>query len=151
MFFFVSLLTVIFLNSMPYTQNQVIKRNAIIHCQKRLLEYKKIFDSLFEARKYADQNQTPILDSDSVLKKIQKKVAELGCHIDEDAQEVRIFSVYPVKNLNTNKKILLEAILTLRPLNSKINFAYSIEKKYKVVNKEYAGIHSNINLVEDNP
>lgn len=115
----------------------------------------KLFHSLTEAQEYAQKNGIPIiisdLDTDEVLKKIQKKVTELGWHITCDKYQLTIFSVYPVKEMETGKKVLPTVTFTLRPLNSKINFAYFYTDKYKVIEKTYSGIHSKMNPVIDNP
>lgn len=118
-------------------------------------EIKKIFDSFEEAQNYANEQNIPIeismLDKDSVLIQLSKKVHELEWHIDFHKDKVRIFSVYPVQEVDTGKFLLPEIIYTLRPLNSKIDYAYFYTQFFKVINHEYIGLNSKMNPVHDHP
>lgn len=118
-------------------------------------EIKKIFDSFEEAQNYANEQNTLIeismLDKDSVLIQLSKKVHELEWHIDFHKDKVRIFSVYPVQEVDTGKFLLPEIIYTLRPLNSKNYYAYFYTQFFKVINHEYIGLNSKMNPVHDHP
>ncbi|GIV44232.1 MAG: hypothetical protein KatS3mg035_1355 [Bacteroidia bacterium] len=139
--------------------NHPMHASPLIEHEGNLKSYQviKIFSSLAEAQQYAhEQNvciQVSDLDTDKVLQPIQKKVRELGWHItiDADKQQLKIFSVYPVKELETQKQVLPEIVFSLRPLNSKISYALFYTEKYKVINKVYYGVHSKMNPVQDNP
>jgi hypothetical protein len=174
-------------------QNQIIIRNAILHCQRGVLnctqcqdafKYKymlihftlnpneaspmlkhkgifrtyrvdKIFDHLSDAKQYASEHQIPIeismIDQDSILTQLEQKVRELGCHMDWYDDKLKIFSVYPVKETETGKILLPEIIYTLRPLNSKIQYALFYTEHYKVIHHEYSGINAKMNPILDNP
>ncbi len=135
----------------PMLASPMIEHEGILKSYQVL----KIFNSLEEAKLYADKHNIEIqisdLDTDTVLQKIQSKVKELGWHITSNKKELRIFSAYPVKELESGKYVLPEVVFSLRPWNSKISYALFYTDKYKVIDKTYYGIHSKMNPVEDNP
>lgn len=135
----------------PMHASPMIEHDGVLKAYKVI----ELFHSLTEAKEYAQKNNIPIIisdiDTDEVLKKIQKKVTELGWHMTCEHDKLTIFSVYPVKEIETGKKVLPTITFILRPLNSKINFAYFYTDKYKVIEKTYSGIHSKMNPVIDNP
>lgn len=136
-------------DTFPMHASPMIKHEGVLKAYKVI----KVFDSLTDAQNYAKTHNIPIeiseLDKDEILQKIQAKVKELGWHINLDDDKLRIFSVYPVKEIETGKKVLPEVIYTLRPLNSKINYFVFYTEKFKVVDKEYFGIHSKMNPVQN--
>lgn len=131
--------------------------SPVIEHEGNLKPYRilKIFNSLENAKLYADNHKIEIqisdVDSDEVIRKIQTKVKELGWHITCNKKELRIFSVYPVKELETGKYVLPEIVFSLRPFNSKLNYALFYTDKFKVIDKTYNGFHSKMNPIQDNP